>query len=78
MDYAKFQEEFLIACDFIDEPILTEETRLDQIPDFDSLAMLGVIVLLETQFGLTASGDQIMSFETMGGLHKFAVQKISA
>ena len=78
MDYAKFQEEFLIACDFIDEPILSEETRLDQIPDFDSLAMLGVIVLLETQFGLTASGDQIMSFETMGGLYKFAVQKISA
>jgi acyl carrier protein len=78
MDYAKFQEEFLIACDFIDEPILSEETRLDQIPDFDSLAMLGVIVLLETQFGLTASGDQIMSFETMGGLYNFAVQKISA
>jgi acyl carrier protein len=77
MDYASFQEEFLIACDFIDEPVLSAESRLNQIPDFDSLAMLGVIVLLETQFGLTATGDQIMSQETLGGLHKFAVQKIS-
>jgi hypothetical protein len=50
MNYAKFKEEFLIACDFIDEPVLSPETRLDQIPDFDSLAMLGVIVLLETHF----------------------------
>jgi acyl carrier protein len=78
MDYAKFQEEFLIACDFIDEPILNEETRLDTIPDFDSLAMLGVIVILETHFNITASGDEIMSKETLGGLHKFAVHKISS
>lgn len=78
MDYENFQNEFLVACDFVDEPALSEETRLDQIPDFDSLAMLGVIVLLETQFGITASGDEIMSKETLGGLHKFAVHKISS
>jgi acyl carrier protein len=75
MEYSKFQEEFLIACDFIDEPVLSLETRLDQIPDFDSLAMLGVIVLLETQFSITASGDEIMSKETMDGLYKFATHK---
>lgn len=75
MDFVQFKEEFITACDFIDVPVVDEKTRLDEIPDFDSLAMLGVIVLLETQFNLTATGEQIMAQETLGGLHKFAVKK---
>ena len=75
MDFDQFKEEFITACDFIDVPIVDEKTRLDEIPDFDSLAMLGVIVLLETQFNLTATGEQIMAQETLGALHTFAVKK---
>lgn len=75
MDFESFKQEFLIACDFIEEPILFEDTPLDQISDFDSLAMLGVIVMLETQFGLTASGEDVMRLGTMGGLHKFATKQ---
>ncbi len=75
MDFEQFKQEFLIACDFIEEPVLAEDTPLDGIPDFDSLAMLGVIVMLETQFGLTASGEDVMRLGTMGGLHKFATKQ---
>ena len=75
MDFNRFKEEFIIACDFIDVPNVDENTKLEEIPDFDSLAMLGVIVLLETQFSLTATGEQIMAQDTLGGLHKFAVKK---
>ncbi len=75
MDFAQFKEEFITACDFIDVPVVDENTKLEDIADFDSLAMLGVIVLLETQFSLTATGDQIMAQDTLGGLHKFAVKK---
>ena len=75
MDFAQFKEEFISACDFIDVPLLEENTKLEEIADFDSLAMLGVIVLLETQFNLTATGEQIMAQDTLGGLYKFAVKK---
>ena len=75
MDFNRFKEEFIIACDFIEVPNVDENTKLEEIPDFDSLAMLGVIVLLETQFSLTATGEQIMAQDTLGGLHKFAVKK---
>ncbi len=75
MDFAQFKEEFISACDFIDVPLLEENTKLEDIADFDSLAMLGVIVLLETQFNLTATGEQIMAQDSLGGLYKFAVKK---
>ena len=75
MDFEEFKQEFLIACDFIEEPVLSEDFPLESIPDFDSLAMLGVIVMLETKFSITASGEDIMRLGTMGGLHKFATKQ---
>jgi acyl carrier protein len=75
MEFSEFVEEFITACDFIDVPELEASTALDEIPDFDSLAMLGVIVLLETRFGITASGDEIRSKGTLEGLYKFAVKQ---
>jgi acyl carrier protein len=75
MSLNEFLEEFITACDFIEVPQLEQGTALADIPDFDSLAMLGVIVMLETKFGITASGDEIMARETIDGLYKFAVSK---
>jgi acyl carrier protein len=75
MTIKDFIDEFILACDFIDVPQLDPSTRLDEIPDFDSLAMLGVIVLLETKFGITASGDDIRAQHTLNGLYNFAVKK---
>jgi acyl carrier protein len=72
MDFNEFKEEFLIACDFIDVPEVDETTKFIDIEDFDSLAMLGVIVLLETKFSKHITGEQVMNLETLANLHKFA------
>ncbi len=74
MDFDSFKNEFLIACDFIEEPIIEESTRFDQIADFDSLAMLGVIVLLETKFSKQISGEAVMKLETVKALYEFATK----
>jgi acyl carrier protein len=75
MEFKEFVEEFITACDFIDVPELHASTKFEDIEEFDSLAMLGVIVMLETKFGITATGDQIRSQGTLDGLYKFAVKK---
>ena len=75
MKLNEFIEEFVIACDFIDVPVLESDTLLDDIPDFDSLAMLGVIVLFETKFGITATGEEIRAQRSIRGLYNFAVKK---
>jgi acyl carrier protein len=74
VDFDSFKNEFLIACDFIEEPIIEESTRFDQIADFDSLAMLGVIVLLETKFSKQISGEAVMKLETVKALYEFATK----
>jgi len=74
LDFDSFKNEFLIACDFIEEPIIEESTRFDQIADFDSLAMLGVIVLLETKFSKQISGEAVMKIETVKALYEFALK----
>ena len=75
MNFLEFVEEFILACDFIDVPELDQSTVLNDIADFDSLAMLGVIVMLETKFGITATGEEIRSKGTLEGLYNFAVKK---
>ncbi len=74
MDFESFKNEFLIACDFIEEPVIEESTRFDQIADFDSLAMLGVIVLLETKFSKQISGESVMQLGTVKALYEFATK----
>ena len=74
MELQEFIEEFISACDFITIPKIDPSTRFDSLEDFDSLAMLGVIVLLETKFNLTLSGDQIMGTETISGLHTLTIK----
>ena len=74
MDFETFKNEFLMACDFIEEPIIEETTRFDGLADFDSLAMLGVIVLLETKFNKQVSGEAVMNLETVKALYEHAIK----
>ncbi len=50
------------------------------MPELDSLAVVNVITALEERFGLTVNDDEISAdaFETVGSLHSFVVEKLSA
>ncbi|WP_241269808.1 MULTISPECIES: acyl carrier protein [unclassified Caballeronia] len=66
----QFIEQFLIAVDFQDPVEVTAETELLSLPEWDSLASLGVIVMFDTDFGKTISGDDIKKCVTLADLHK--------
>lgn len=66
----QFIEQFLIAVDFQEPVEVTAETELHNLPEWDSLASLGVIVMFDTEYNKTISGDDIKKCVTVGDLHK--------
>ncbi|WP_230581720.1 hypothetical protein [Bordetella holmesii] len=63
----EFIESFLTACDFVQEVRVTGDTRFDEMPDFDSLAMLGVIIMMEGEYGTADYGGQgLLSGQHLG------------
>jgi acyl carrier protein len=64
----QFIEQFLIAVDFQEPVEVTGDTELASLPEWDSLASLGVIVMFDTDFGKTISGDDIKKCTTIADL----------
>ncbi|MBR3136976.1 MAG: acyl carrier protein [Clostridia bacterium] len=52
----------------LDEGDLTLDKELDDIDEYDSMAKLSLIVLMEDEFGVKLTGDMIKGFETVGDI----------
>jgi acyl carrier protein len=50
---------------------------LGAIPEFDSMAVVTVLTMLEDEFGITVTDDEVSAevFETLGALAKFVDAK---
>ena len=64
-----FIEQFLIAVDFQDPVEVTPETVLLDLPEWDSLAALGVIVMFDIEYGKTIIGDDLKQSITIQDLY---------
>ena len=47
---------------------LTLETSLDDVEEYDSMSKLGIIVMMEDEFGVKLTGDDFKSFQTVGDI----------
>lgn len=52
----------------LDEGDLTLDKALDDIDEYDSMAKLSLIVLMEDEFGVKLTGDVIKGFKTVGDI----------
>ncbi len=52
----------------LDEGDLTMDKALEDIDEYDSMAKLSLIVLMEDEFGVKLTGDVIKGFETVGDI----------
>ena len=52
----------------LDEGALNEEMSLDEIDEYDSMAKLSLIVLMEDEFDVKLTGDVIRGFKTVGDI----------
>ena len=66
----RFIENFLIAVDFQEFVAVTPETELSGLPEWDSLAALGVIVMFDVDYGKTIVGDDLKGCVTLTDLYK--------
>ena len=60
---------------------LTADSRLlGSIPEFDSMAVVTVVTMLEEEYGFTVNDDELSAevFETLGSLGQFVAQKAGA
>lgn len=55
----------------LDEGSLSPETVLNDIDEWDSLAKLSLIVLVDEQYGKKLAGDQIKAFVTVKDILDF-------
>lgn len=60
------------------DSLTVETTLLDSIPEFDSMAVLQVILAIEEHFGLTIDNEDVTGdiFETLGSLTDFVSSKL--
>lgn len=55
----------------MEEGTLKPETELEELEEWDSLAKLSLIVLMDDEFGKKLSGAQIKEFVTIGDILRF-------
>ena len=66
----QFIESFRTAVDFQEAVEVTPETELKSLPEWDSLAALGVIVMFDVDYGKTITGDDLKNCSSIADLYK--------
>lgn len=70
MSQEQFIENFLSAVDFKNPVEVTLDSELRNLPDWDSLAALGVIVMFDMEYQKVITGDDLYKLVTVGDLYK--------
>ena len=52
----------------LDDGTLSSDTVLSEIEEYDSMAKLSLIVLMDDEFGVKLTGDMIKGFKTVGDI----------
>ncbi|WP_323011605.1 acyl carrier protein [Castellaniella sp.] len=68
-----FIEKFIIAVDFQEPVPVAPDSVFVDFPEWDSLATLGVIVMFDTEYDKTISGDDLSKVTTIAELHQLAI-----
>ncbi len=61
------QEKLNVLQDLLDieQDILNEETVLDQLSEWDSIAAITIIAMFDSQFGKVVTPDEVKEFKTV-------------
>lgn len=51
-----------------EEGVLTLETLLEDIDEYDSMSKLGILVMMEDEFGIKLTSDHFKTFHTVGDI----------
>ena len=77
-EVSSFLEQFVIAVDFQKPVEVLEATPLADLPEWDSLAALGVIVMCDTEYGVAITGPDLAACVTVGDIFTCVKRKRAA
>jgi acyl carrier protein len=62
------------------ERLTADSPLLGGLPEFDSMAVVTVVTMIEDEFGVTVQDDELSAdvFATVGSLAEFLSQKVTA
>jgi acyl carrier protein len=66
----QFVEKFSNAVDFQNEVVLTGDTNLKALPEWDSLAALGVIIMFDMEYSKAITGKDLVACQTVADVYK--------
>ncbi|HEY0269351.1 MAG TPA: acyl carrier protein [Methyloradius sp.] len=67
---SQFIEKFNSAVDFQEPVEVTADTELSSLPEWDSLAALGVIVMFDMEYQKTITGNHLKTCITINDLYQ--------
>jgi acyl carrier protein len=70
-----FIANFTTAVDFQDAVEIQPDTLLADLPEWDSLAALGVIVMFDMEYGATITGNDLKDCERISDIFKLVEKK---
>ena len=71
MTAENFIANFINATDFVTLVDISLDTEFRTLPEWDSLAALGVIVMFDMEYQKTVSGDDLYQAVTVGDLYRW-------
>jgi acyl carrier protein len=66
----QFVEKFSNAVDFQSDVVLTGDTNLKALPEWDSLAALGVIIMFDMEYNKAITGKDLVVCQTVADVYK--------
>jgi acyl carrier protein len=76
-DISAFISNFTTAVDFQEAVEIGAETKLADLPEWDSLAALGVIVMCDMEYGVTITGNDLKNCTSIQDVFGLIAQKKS-
>jgi len=67
---SEFIEKFNSAVDFQEPVEVTADTELASLPEWDSLAALGVIVMCDMEYSKTITGNDLVKCVVLNDIYK--------
>ena len=75
MDIKEFVSNFASQFDDTDEAVFTAETRFRDIEEWSSLIALSIIAMVDEEYDVTLSGDDIINSDTVEDIFNKVVAK---
>ncbi|MGE9293126.1 MAG: acyl carrier protein, partial [Puniceicoccales bacterium] len=68
-------QNFADAIDGLDAAQLTAETRFRELEQWDSLAFLSILAMIDGEYGVEIPGDELLAAGTLGKLSEAVAAK---